>query len=360
MISLPSSLLALLLATAQAHAAGFALPGLPGLPGNGCLPGLPCSEAPDQGEIGKLPGSWTQGKAQNNFGARDYYLYVAKSAKDKKAIPLMVMLHGCFQSATEFANQTGMNDIAEKYGFAVLYPEQGYGDNVWKCWNWFRPENHVRDNGETGLIVTMVRDVAKKLPVDGKRVFAAGLSAGAAMASNLAACYSDIFTGIGVHSGMEYKAATTEQEAHQVTRGGSSRSPRDTAIDAAKCVGTKGKPVAVVAIHGKADQFVNPINTDHVVQQFSKINDLLDDGKENDSQNLGLITSRDGQAPNNGYTYRSEFYGGNGTVRIQKLLVDKMNHAWSGAHQQAQYADPKGPDAAEAIWTFLTNYGIQR
>ncbi|MCM2323500.1 MAG: PHB depolymerase family esterase [Oligoflexia bacterium] len=346
----------LALTVSQAQASGFPLM-FPGLP---CLPGLPgCSEAPDAGADPKLPGSWTQGKLQNDFGSRDYYLYVAKSAKDKKQIPLMVMMHGCFQTATEFANQTGMNHVAERYGFAVLYPEEGYADNVWKCWNWFRPENQARNGGETGIVIAMIKEVSKKLPIDPKRVFAAGLSAGAAMASNLGACYSDIITGIGVHSGLEYKAATSEQEAHQVTRGGSSRSARDTAMDGAKCVGKHGKPVAVVAIHGKEDTYVNPVNTEHVVLQFTKYNDLLDDGKENDSQNMNVIASRDGDVPN-GYHHRSDYYGGNGNVRIQKLIVDKMNHAWSGAHVQAQYADPKGPDAAEAIWTFLTNYASQR
>src|SRR6185312_9835111 len=89
------------------------------------------------------PGSWTKGRYANNFGARNYYLYTPEN-RPAANLPLMVMLHGCEQDPAGFAALTGMNAVAEKYGFAVLYPEQTNSDNLLRCWNWFKPENQTR------------------------------------------------------------------------------------------------------------------------------------------------------------------------------------------------------------------------
>ena len=323
-----------------------------------CIPVLMDCTASGSGTVGAttsgLPGTWTQDSFSNSAGSRGYYLYVPKSAPSGKPTGLMVMLHGCFQDAVSFSRQTGMNVVAEKYGFAVIYPEQTYADNVWKCWNWFRPENQEHDSGELSIIVGMVKEVGKKVSFNTKKVYVAGLSAGAAMASNLVACHAEVFAGAGIHSGMEYAAATSEAEAHQVTRSGSTHDINESGKAAAACSGARVAPLAIVAIHGKADPFVNPVNSERVVAQFTKMNDMLDDGIDNDSQTTSAITSRDETV--NGYSVHSEFYGGRRKVQIQKVLVDRMSHAWSGAYEAAQYADKKGPDASELIWTFLSNY----
>lgn len=300
---------------------------------------------------------WSKGHFSNDAGARDYFLYLPKNYSASAKVPLMVMLHGCFQDPTSFSKETGMNDVADKYGFAVLYPEQTFQNNIWKCWNWFKPENQQHDSAELSIIVGMVGQLKSAIKIDQQKVYVAGLSAGAAMAANLVACHNDVFAGAGIHSGMEYAAATSESEAHQVTGSGSTHDLHQSGIEAAKCSGPKSKMAAIIAIHGKDDNFVNPINTDNVVQQFSKMNDILDNAKDDNSQNTRIITTREDQVPN-GYRYTTDFFGGNGKIMIQKVTVFGMKHAWSGAHQAGQYADPKGPDASEMIWLFLSNYSV--
>jgi poly(hydroxyalkanoate) depolymerase family esterase len=306
----------------------------------------------------KPANGWTKGKYKGKEGSREYFLYLPQKYNGKNALPLVVMLHGCLQDVTTFSKETGMNNIAEKYGFAVLYPEQTYQDNVWKCWNWFKPENQTR-GGELAIVAGMVQQLKKSFPVNEQKVFVAGLSAGGAMASNLAACYNDIFSGAAVHSGMEFSAAKTEAEAHQVTKNGSTHDIRKSAIDASKCSGANAKPMAIITFHGKDDNFVNTANSDNVVKQFTKMNDLLDNKIEDDSQNLSLITSREDQVTN-GYRYLMEFFGGGGNILLQKVSVYEMKHAWSGAHQAGQYADVKGPNASEMLWIFLSNYSVKR
>jgi poly(3-hydroxybutyrate) depolymerase len=110
-----------------------------------------------------------------------------------------------------------------------------------------------------------------------------------------------------------------------------------------------------MAIYGTQDNAVNPVNSTRIIQQFSMMNDLLDDGQANQSQNDRVVVSRDDQA--NGHSYRTDYYGGNGSIHLAKVTVNEMGHAWSGAVQPGQFADPCGPNASEMIWLFLWNYG---
>ena len=313
------------------------------------------------GSIGFAANSMTKDRVSTSAGSRDYYLYVPTSKSATTPLPLVVMLHGCEQDAQGFAAITGMNDVAEKYGFAVLYPEQTNQNNILKCWNWFKPENQVRNGGELGIVMNMIEKTENEMPIDKAHIFVAGLSAGAAMASNLIALHSDLLAGAGIHSGLEFRAATTEAQAWQVQSMGSSQDIKKSASDALAAAGISGggqRIPAVIVFHGSSDNVVNPINSNRILQQMTAINDLLDDSGANDSQSLNVITSLTGQVPN-GYSYTTKFYGGKGSIHLEDVTVDQMSHAWSGAHQAGQFADPKGPDASEMIWLFLWNYSTK-
>lgn len=306
-----------------------------------------------------LPGQWTQSTYSGPTGSRNYYLYVPKNTGGVDSLPLMVMLHGCTQDAQTLAHDTGMNAVAEKYGFAVVYPEQTSQDNAIKCWNWFKPENQKRNSGELGIVVGIVGAVRQTLKIDSQHIYVAGISAGAAMATNLLACHADLFAGGGIESGLEYEAATSELEAYQVMSTGPSHDFKKTASDAEQCTGAGAKMPAVIIFHGTADTTVNPVNATRIVQQFTAINDLFDDGIANDSQTMTPIESLTAQVPN-GYKYTTETYGGQGLVHVEKVMVEGMSHAWSGSPQAGQYADPKGPDASEMIWQFLSTHSVGR
>ena len=115
-------------------------------------------------------------------GVRRYKLYVPGSYDGSKAFPLVVMLHGCTQDPDDIARGTRLNESAEEKSVLVAYPEQPETANPRKCWNWYEPAHQKRDEGEPALIAAITHQVMKDYRVDPRRVYVAGVSAGAAMA----------------------------------------------------------------------------------------------------------------------------------------------------------------------------------
>jgi poly(hydroxyalkanoate) depolymerase family esterase len=294
-------------------------------------------------------GQWTSGQ----HGERDYKLYVPSTQKKQEA-PLVVMLHGCTQTADSFAESTRMNDVAEKAGFLVLYPVQKISANPTRCWNWFQPKNQVRDSGEPAEIVGMVAQVAKEHPVDRKRVYVAGLSAGASMSAILASCYPDVFAAAAIHDGTMYKAATSLLDAQKVMQTAKAPDPEKAGSEAWACGGKRTVGVPVMVWHGQGDNIVNRKNADHIVSQFVVLNDLADDGARNSSVKPEGVAPR--KAERSEYPFTVTTYASGGRPLIEYYKVEKLGHAWSGGKDDLMFSDAKGPDASSAMWNFFKQH----
>jgi poly(hydroxyalkanoate) depolymerase family esterase len=294
-------------------------------------------------------GKWIPGE----HGDREYRLYVPTSVANQPA-PLLVMLHGCTQNPETFAESTRMNTHAEGGGFLVLYPAQKRSANPARCWNWFLPKNQARDSGEPAEIVGIVEHVASGYSVDRKRVYVAGLSAGASMSAVLAACYPDIFAAAAIHDGTMYKSASTLIEAQKVMATAKAPDPERLAGEAWACGGNQRLAVPVMVWHGQGDNVVNRDNADLIVRQFIALNDLADDGKSNSS--VRPLPSKQAGRVQDGYGYTRLSYGSGARPMIELYKVEKMGHAWSGGKDELLFSDAKGPDASLLMWNFFKQF----
>lgn len=298
-------------------------------------------------------GSFISGTYNGSAGSRPYKLYVPTGYSAGSAAPLIVALHGCTQNPDNFAAGTRFNTLADTYGFLVLYPQQTSSYNSNSCWNWFEPSHQTRGSGEPAILVGMVNQVKSQYTIDNNRVYATGLSAGAAMSSILGACYPDVFAAVGVHSGLEYKAATDSTGAFTAMSSGGPN-PDTAGQQASQCAGTNKRVIPVIVFHGTSDYTVQSVNGDQIIQQFAQTDDYADDGSNNDSITATASSTQNGQV-SGGYAYTVYNYNYNGKVLLQKYKITSMGHAWSGGATTggATYTDPKGPDASTISWNFF-------
>ena len=157
-------------------------------------------------------------------GQRDFRLFIP-SAKPRG---LIVMLHGCRQTAEDFAVGTNMNAIAEEHDLLVAYPHQPSSANAMSCWNWFRPQDQARLGGEGRDHRGAHRKIcAPNSSIPQENIFLAGLSAGGAMAAVLGSTYPALYAAVGIHSGLAYKSAHDVNSAFAAMRGQNQTAHRD-------------------------------------------------------------------------------------------------------------------------------------
>jgi poly(hydroxyalkanoate) depolymerase family esterase len=277
----------------------------------------------------------------NQAGSRPYKLYVPSGYRPGQLVPLIVMLHGCTQSPNDFAAGTRMNEAAEDHTCLVAYPEQTTSANMQKCWNWFSEGDQKRDGGEPSLIAGITCDVMRDYAVDPRRVYVAGLSAGAAAAAIMGDTYPDLYAAIGVHSGLACGAAHDIPSALAAMKRGSDGFMNRTAGTVP--TETRRRVVPTIVFHGDRDTTVNPRNGDAVVAQSARISALK-------------THTVKGQVPG-GHAYsRSLYVDVTGQTVIEQWVVHGAGHAWFGGSPAGSYTDPCGPDATEELLRFFLEH----
>lgn len=304
---------------------------------------------------------WRQYLYVDSQGDHPYFLYTPETSQMTSPVPLIVMLHGCTQTAVDFATGTSMNLLAEQHGFVVLYPQQTRASNCRRCWNWFLPANQQRGSGEPARIVGMIRSLRQNLTrwtIDPTRIYVAGLSAGASMSIILGATYPDLFAAIGVHSGLAYQAATSVKSAFEAMRRGG---PDPQQLGRAACMAMSGfsRIVPTTVFHGTRDTTVASTNGDQVVQQWIRTNHLASNKAYiADFNHPTRVTP--GQV-SNGYSYVVAGWNASNGDEVQSYWkIDGMGHGWSGGNLAGSHTDPRGPNASVAMYNFFMAHPMRR
>jgi poly(hydroxyalkanoate) depolymerase family esterase len=190
-------------------------------------------------------------------------------------LPIVVVLHGCGQTAAEYDHGAGWSTLADRYGFALLVPQQQRSNNANGCFNWFQPEDARRGSGEAASIHQMVQAMARDHGIDPRRVFITGLSAGGAMTSVMLACYPETFAAGAIIAGLPYGAASNVQQAFQSMFQCPQRTAKDWGDRVRAAAGRhKGSWPRVSVWHGGADKTVIPPNAQEIVKQWTDVHGL--------------------------------------------------------------------------------------
>ena len=302
----------------------------------------------------RLPGKWMafyySSLADGVLPARrmPYWLYMPASAP-AGPLPMVVMLHGCEQTAIQFAQGTRMNALAEEKGFAVVYPQQSLRGHPNRCWHWY--ERSTQDGGDDVQLIAGIMDkVCANYPIDRGRVYVAGLSAGAGMANIIALRHPDKVAAVGLHSGPVYGAGHSKVGAYGVMQMGAARLA-DQAIRELilKSAAFPGMPA--ILIQGREDRVVRRVNLDQLVLQFRLLNKLDAASEAPPVEKPGRATGKRQAHP-----YRLHDYRRGRKLMLRVCEVQHLEHAWSGGDCSVKYNACPGPDASRMMWDFFARH----
>jgi feruloyl esterase len=206
-----------------------------------------------------------------NPGDLKMSIYLPKN-KSAEKIPVVVALHGCSQNAKSMAWQTGWNTLADKYNFAVLYPEQRRKNNSTNCFNWFEIDDISENSGECGSIYNMITYGLREFNLDTQYVYIYGLSAGAAMSLSMMAIYPDKFKSGAIYAGVPFKTATNKKEGFEAVKKEINLSPEEWASKME--VNSSTVFPQLIVLHGKDDQIVPISYSNEIVEQWAQVNKI--------------------------------------------------------------------------------------
>ncbi len=202
----------------------------------------------------------------SNPGALKAKCYLPKNLPP--GAPLVVVLHGCTQTAAGYDHHSGWSQLADETGFALLFPEQQRANNPNLCFNWFLPPDTTRDSGEALSIHQMIETMVVASGLDRTRIFVNGLSAGGAMAAAMLATYPEVFAGGAIIAGLPYGSATTIPEAFDRMRGHGGLSEQVLQRALLGASDHRGPWPRISIWHGSADHTVAPSNAGAIAAQW--------------------------------------------------------------------------------------------
>ena len=269
----------------------------------------------------------------SNPGALSAWRYVPAGLAP--GAPLVVVLHGCTQTAAGYDAGTGWSALADRAGFALLFPEQSRNNNMNLCFNWFESLDVVRSGGEAESIAQMVEAMVRDHGLDRARVYVTGLSAGGAMTTVMLATYPEMFAGGAIIGGLPYGGAPGVSAALGRMAGREDRGTAALIESVARVSGTSAGRIPTVSIwHGGADQTVAVANADHLAAQWRGVH--------------GAAAEPTTVEHGPGWDHSS--WTRDGRVVVETWRIAAMGHGVP--------VDPAGPDGLGAVGAYMLDAGI--
>ncbi|MGV9233053.1 extracellular catalytic domain type 1 short-chain-length polyhydroxyalkanoate depolymerase [Streptomyces nigra] len=204
----------------------------------------------------------------SNPGALRMFRYVPDGLPAGR--PVVVALHGCTQNAAGYGTGSGWLQLADRWKFSVVLPQQQSANNLSSCFNWFQTGDIARGQGEAASIAQMVDRQLADTSGDAFRVQVTGLSAGGGMTAVMMAAYPEKFAAGGIVAGLPYGCAQAAGSPYVCMYVGATQSARQWGdrVRAAR-PGYTGPWPTLVAFQGTADYTVKPVNMTDLTRQWT-------------------------------------------------------------------------------------------
>jgi poly(hydroxyalkanoate) depolymerase family esterase len=236
--------------------------------------------------------------------------YVPPALRDKA--PLVVVLHGCGQTASDANHGGGWSTLANELGFALLVPEQRLSNNMKRGFNWFCPGDTRKNSGEALSIRQMIERMIRDYGLDPSRVYITGLSAGGAMTSALLAAYPEVFAGGAIIAGLPYGIASNVWAAFAAMRGDVDKAANDLGDSVRAASRHEGRWPKLSIWHGTSDKTVAPSNAGALTRQWCNVHGIRE---------AAVVETKVG-----GQT-RSHWRDASGATVIERFMIPGMAHA---------------------------------
>ncbi|MCL2715514.1 MAG: PHB depolymerase family esterase [Alphaproteobacteria bacterium] len=208
----------------------------------------------------------------SNPGNLRMFSFVPAEIAEPRA--LVVVLHGCGQTAAGYDLGSGWSTLARHFRFALLFAEQRRLNNVNTCFNWFNSGDISRGRGEACSIRQMIAHSVALHGIDPKRISITGLSAGGAMTAVMLAAYPEVFAAGAIIAGLPYGVASGMRQAIHAMRQSTTRSAAELGDLVRQASDHRGPWPRVSVWHGSADPTVDPDNADAIVRQWLNLHGL--------------------------------------------------------------------------------------
>jgi polyhydroxybutyrate depolymerase len=271
---------------------------------------------------------------------RQYLMYVPTAYSAGQAVPLLLALHGGSGNAKQFEDETGFNQIAEREGFIVVYPD-GLGTFKFALHVW--NSGYIKAASDMGtddvsFIMDLVAYLKTTYSIDTARVYITGHSNGAMMTDRIAAEHPELFAAAAPVSSSVGGKATPNSQNYTIP--------------------TPSQPISIVRVHGLQDD--NVLYFGGYSKSGFSVGVRYDDSENVSTSfwvnNNGCQSTPTVSNSSNGLISMERFSGGKNSTEVVLVTINNENHFWGNMNSAVKNEQFYGNSLAEMIWNLIKVY----
>ncbi|MET0387064.1 MAG: PHB depolymerase family esterase [Polyangiales bacterium] len=241
------------------------------------------------------------------------FIYVPDTVGEQP--PILVAIHWCSGSASDYLRGTGYEELADRHGFIVIYPETTASD---RCFDVHSDATLSHDGGsDSRAIADMVRYTLATYDANPARVYVTGTSSGAMMTNVMLGAYPEVFRAGAAFAGVPFGCfAGTERWNAPCAEGDTTKTPAEWGdLVRAAYPSYAGPRPRVQLWHGDRDEVLSTHNFEEEIKQWTNVLGVSDKP----------ASTEEGE-PEQRYT-RTRYTDSAGVVQVEAMLEANTDHS---------------------------------